>query len=72
MSFSCSCKGCAERTPGCHGHCEKYLKAKAEWDAMKEKENREKAIRYGLNEQAFNAIGKAVRRRGGKRGDSRG
>ena len=27
------CKNCEEREIGCHGYCEKYIKAKAESDA---------------------------------------
>lgn len=29
-----SCKDCADRHPGCHGHCERYLKEKAEHDDL--------------------------------------
>ena len=71
-AYNFSCKGCTDRTPGCHGHCERYQKEKAEWDAIKEKQNRANAIRCGLNEQTFKAIGKMQRAHGGKRIDSRG
>lgn len=29
-----SCKGCSERTPGCHGKCPKYKEYRAELDAQ--------------------------------------
>lgn len=32
-----SCLGCTERHPGCHGHCERYLKEKAKDEELKEK-----------------------------------
>ena len=32
-----SCKDCADRHPGCHGHCERYLKEKAEHDELNRK-----------------------------------
>ena len=67
MSFSC--KGCPTRTPGCHDKCEKYQKEKAEHEAMKDKRNKENAIRCGLNEQTFHAIGKALRGHGRKMGE---
>lgn len=31
------CKGCKDRHPACHGHCETYLTARAEQDAIKAK-----------------------------------
>lgn len=33
--ISC-CKDCPDREPHCHGNCERYLKERAELDAMKE------------------------------------
>ena len=30
------CLGCEKREVGCHGHCEAYLAAKAEWDAKQD------------------------------------
>lgn len=32
MQMVLTCKDCTERTVGCHGRCEKYLKAKARQD----------------------------------------
>ena len=30
------CKGCADRNPGCHDHCEAYKEWKAERDKVRE------------------------------------
>ena len=49
MSFTC--KGCPKRTPGCHDSCEKYQHEKAEYEAMKAKLQKEKAVRAGLDAQ---------------------
>ena len=32
IGFKSNCKDCDKRYPGCHDHCESYLKAKAEYD----------------------------------------
>lgn len=29
------CKDCPDRYPGCHDHCEKYIKASKEWQDYK-------------------------------------
>lgn len=39
-----ACKDCVERHPGCHGHCERYLKEKAEHDALSAK--RRESLEY--------------------------
>lgn len=31
------CKGCADRYPACHDHCERYLAIKAENDVIRHK-----------------------------------
>ena len=36
------CRGCEKRYPGCHGKCEDYQAARAECEAGKEKERRDK------------------------------
>lgn len=65
MSFTC--KGCPNRAPGCHDKCEKYLREKAEHDAMKQKKFEQERIRCGLADQTFRAIKKSTKgiRRGG-------
>ena len=31
-----TCKDCEDRHPACHSSCEKYLKAKTDWDNKRE------------------------------------
>lgn len=35
MKVIYSCKGCEDRYPGCHDHCEKYIEEKAICDKKK-------------------------------------
>lgn len=35
MTIKETCKDCADRSVGCHGTCQKYLDAKAEYEAKK-------------------------------------
>ena len=67
-----SCKGCPTRTPGCHGYCEKYLKEKAEYEALKEKHTKENLLRGNLEEQRFRAVQKAYRHHRKKIGNGKG
>lgn len=48
MAIKC-CRGCEERSPGCHSTCEKYIQERSEYEKEKawEKANRECVIRYG-------------------------
>lgn len=46
MSTIFSCKNCQDRYPGCHSHCEKYQKEKAEHDKRKSEIYKEKFISY--------------------------
>lgn len=39
-----TCRNCPDRHIGCHGECEKYLKAKQEYEAMKVARHKEKDI----------------------------
>ncbi len=64
MSFTC--KGCPDRTPGCHDHCEKYQKEKAEYEARKQEVDKARAIRQSVEDQRYTAIGKAVKTHGRK------
>lgn len=61
MSFTC--QGCPNRTPGCHGKCEKYQREKSENDAMKEKRFLQESIRCGLSDQTYRAVHKATKRK---------
>lgn len=48
MAIKC-CRGCKERSPGCHSTCEKYIQEKSEYEKEKawEKANRERTIHKG-------------------------
>lgn len=45
------CKHCVppKRYPGCHSKCEEYLRERAEWDAMKETEWKNRLRDYTIN-----------------------
>lgn len=32
-----SCRGCTERYPACHDHCEKYITARKKYDELQNK-----------------------------------
>jgi hypothetical protein len=57
-----TCKGCTERTPGCHATCEKYLAEKAEYDKLKQAERRRYEIESALTSQAIHAVDRATKR----------
>lgn len=58
-----SCKGCENRTPGCHARCEKYLKEKAEHDRLKAADDKRRDIQIGLWEQRSKKVNAAAKRR---------
>lgn len=64
MAIKC-CNGCVapKRHPGCHDHCEKYQKAKAEYDERKEAERKQKEISFGITAQRSSAVTKAIKGR---------
>ena len=65
MAVSFSCKGCADRYPGCHDKCEKYQKEKAVY----EERRKERQIAGRLAGQRGDAVGKCMKHRhpsGGK------
>lgn len=60
-----TCKNCEDRTVGCHSTCERYIKAKAEHDAIREAEYELKtkaravnSVRYGSLEKQWRGHGK--------------
>lgn len=57
------CKDCPDRYPGCHGKCEKYIAARAEYDRQKAEAMKKHAIASGLYEQKSDSIGRIVARR---------
>lgn len=57
MSIKC-CKDCVppQRYPGCHGHCQKYLEEKAEYEKQKEYAKANKPVmltNYDFDEIAY-------------------
>ena len=57
-----SCKDCGNRYPGCHGHCETYIKEKAEHEERRMAQAKQTAIENGLYNQRYSAVRKAVSR----------
>lgn len=53
--FSCE-RDCPKRKPGCHGHCEKYLKEKAAHEDRLAKEKLERDVQNYIN----NNIGRGM------------
>lgn len=39
--INCKCKGCTERTPDCHGYCDKYAEFLAANEQLKKKRKME-------------------------------
>jgi hypothetical protein len=60
-----SCRNCVppERHPGCHGTCAKYLKEKAEYDALKEADDKKKQVQNGLTAQRNKVYYRAMKHR---------
>lgn len=42
------CKGCPDKTPGCHSNCEKYIAYRICLDALREQEAQEKKLKEDL------------------------
>ena len=47
------CKDCPDRHPGCHGHCERYKKERAEYDETMSAKRHEADIEKGLTSAQF-------------------
>jgi hypothetical protein len=60
-----SCKGCVppKRYPGCHGECANYLAEKANYDALKAKDNEKKAVEQGIYRQRSDKVYQAIKNR---------
>lgn len=56
------CLGCVDRQPLCHGVCEKYKTQKAEYEATKEKQNKQKAVRAGLDASLYASVERTAKR----------
>lgn len=50
------CKDCTEREVGCHSSCERYITAKKEWEAEKNRIYTEKCKDSNYDNYHFNAI----------------
>ena len=61
------CKDCQERHYACHGHCEKYIQQKAEYERLKAEANHKSATKAGLDRHVITTIDRANRRYGNRR-----
>lgn len=43
--INCKCKGCKERTPDCHGYCDKYAEFLAANEQLKKKRKLDQMLR---------------------------
>lgn len=57
------CKDCADRHPGCHGSCEKYIQQRAELDAVKAERRKQYEINSGLNAFRYDGMSKIMNTR---------
>lgn len=57
------CRDCADRNPGCHGTCEKYIQQKAELEAWKAEQRKQEDIKRGLNAYRYDGINKIMQTR---------
>ena len=55
FKISC-CRDCPDRHPCCHGHCEKYIQERAEYDETMAQKRKETDIRNGLNSVLYDSI----------------
>lgn len=61
-SITC-CKDCPDRYPGCHSKCDKYIKARAEYDAVLNEHRKHLDVSLALTQQRCDVIHKATKRR---------
>ena len=57
------CNECPNRFPGCHGSCEKYKKARAEYDAKRAEARKKYDIACGLAQQQSDGIHRVTKHR---------
>ena len=61
--FTCT-PDCEGRKPGCHDHCEKYQRERAEWERRKAIENRDMGLkRYTLTILSKKANNRAINKK---------
>lgn len=58
INNKCPCYGCKDRTEICHSECKKYIDWKAEHDAKREQDARERALKWDINDFKTEAIKK--------------
>lgn len=57
-----TCKGCGNRYPGCHAHCEKYIAEKKAYDEKMAEYRKKHALKTSLDSQMYDTIGRALKR----------
>ena len=57
------CFNCPDRTPGCHGYCDKYKQQRAEYDATKAEYDKQKAIEIGLDTFLYGSTRRTARKK---------
>ena len=57
------CKDCADRHPACHATCEKYIRQRAELDAVREEARGIYDINCGLTSYRYDGISKIMKNR---------
>lgn len=57
------CKDCPDRAPHCHGKCERYLKERAELDALNEKIRKDRLVEDYYRTTTSHALGDLAKRR---------
>lgn len=61
--FTCG-SDCPNRKPGCHDHCEKYQKERAEYNRRKEELNKDREVRrYTMKLMSDRANARAISNR---------
>lgn len=56
--MKCDCRGCENRSIGCHGKCEKYAEFRARMERIKEQQAAESAANDATARAITRAVGK--------------
>ena len=62
-NIKCPCYGCNERNTVCHDDCKKYIDWKINHEAERERESKERALKWLYNDIKANAIEKVRKRK---------
>lgn len=65
MANNSPCKGCTERTPTCHGSCERYSKFRRELDEIKAIKNAENDYRGYIEDAVIKSRKRTHRKKKG-------